>query len=153
MCQRVGVVGHDAATAASVLRVASQLVDGIQQGLVDRGFDDVRPVHGFAFARLSGTPATASELAAHLGVSKQAAAQMVDHLVERGYLRREPDPADRRARRLVLTGRGRACTAAADQAAGDVVRRWRDQLPAGGFEQLEQVLHVIAVPGRLRPAW
>jgi len=76
--------------AAAVLRVASQLVDGIQQGLARRGFDDVRPVHGFAFARISGARVTTSELAAHLGVTKQAAAQLVDHLVEHGYLRREP---------------------------------------------------------------
>ena len=51
----------DPATAGAVLRVASQLVDGIQQGLARRGFNDVRAVHGFAFARLSGTPATASD--------------------------------------------------------------------------------------------
>jgi len=146
------MTGYDPAVAAAVLRVASQVVDGIQQGLARRGFDDVRPVHGFAFARLSGAPATASELAAHLGVTKQAAAQLVDHLVKRGYLRREPDPTDRRARLLVLTERGRACTAAADQAAGDVVQHWRNQLPAAQFEQLQQALHAIAVPGRLRPA-
>jgi len=143
----------DPATAAAVLRVASQLVEGIQQGLAHRGFDDVRPMHGFAFARLSGLPATASELAMHLGVTKQAAAQLVDYLVERGYLRRDPDPTDRRARLLVLTEHGRACTAAADQAAADVVQHWRDQLPERQFEQLQKALHTIAVPGRLRPAW
>lgn len=145
--------GVDAALSAALLRVASQLVDGIQAGLARRGFDDVRPVHGFAFARLSGTPATASELATHLGVTKQAAAQLVDHLVQRGYLRRETDPTDRRARLLVLTERGRACTAAADQAAVDVVQHWRDQLPEAGFEQLQHALHTLALPGRLRPAW
>ena len=143
----------DPALAASVLRVASQLVDGISEGLVRRGFDDVRPVHGFAFARLSGAPATASELAAHLGVTKQAAAQLVDQLVARGYVRREPDPSDGRARLLVLTTKGKACTAAADAAAADVVRQWRDQLPPSQFDQLQQALRALAVPGRLRPAW
>ena len=142
----------DPATAVAVLRVASQLVEGIQQGLAHRGFDDVRPMHGFAFARLSGAPATASELAMHLGVTKQAAAQLVDYLVERGYLRRDPDPTDRRARLLVLTEHGRACTAAVDQAAADVVQHWREQLPERQFEQLQKALHTIAVPGRLRPA-
>lgn len=88
----------DPALAAAVLRVASQLVDGIQQGLSRRGFDDLRPVHGCDVARLSGAPGAASELAAHLGVTRQATAQLVDHLVERGYLRREPAPTDRRAR-------------------------------------------------------
>lgn len=143
----------DPALGYAVLRVASQLVDGIQEGLVRRGFDDVRPAHGFAFARLSGAPATASELATHLGVSKQAAGQLVDHLVKRGYLRRQPDPADGRARLLVLTSRGRACTIAADEAAAEVVRLWRDQLNPSQFAQLQQALQALAVPGRLRPTW
>jgi DNA-binding MarR family transcriptional regulator len=143
----------DPGTAAAVLRVASQLVDGIQQGLLHRGFDDVRPVHGFAFARISGGPTTTSDLAAHLGVSKQAAAQLVEHLVQHGYLRREANPADGRARFLVLTEHGRACTTAADQAAGDVVQQWRDELSSEQFQHLQQALLTLAVPGRLRPAW
>lgn len=144
---------EDAGTAAAVLRVASQLVDGIQQGLRHRGFDDVRPLHGFAFARISGGPTTTSDLATHLGVSKQAAAQVVDHLVQRGYLRRESNPADGRARFLVLTEHGRACTVAADEAAGNVVEQWRHQLPQHQFEQLQDALLRLAVPGRLRPTW
>jgi DNA-binding MarR family transcriptional regulator len=147
------VAQSDPATAAAVLRVASQLVDGIQQGMARRGFNDARPVHGFAFARISGARATTSDLAAHLGVTKQAAAQLVDHLVDRGYLLREADSSDGRARLLVLTDRGRACTVAADQAAGDVMQHWRDQLPDEQFEQLQEALQRIALPGRLRPAW
>lgn len=143
----------DPATAAAILRVASQLVDGIQQGLAERGFRDVRPAHGFAFARISGSPATTSELAVHLGVSKQAAGQLVDHLVGRGYLRREADPSDGRARLLLLTELGWACTRAADEAAADVVGRWRAELPDGHFQVMREALAQIAQPGRLRPPW
>jgi len=153
VCQDDVVAESDPATAAAVLHVASQLVDGIRHGLARRGFHDVRPVHGFAFARISGARATTSDLAAHLGVTKQAAAQLVEHLVGRGYLRREADPSDGRARLLVLTDHGRACTFAADQAAADVVQQWRDQLPAEQFKQLQEALARIALPGRLRPAW
>ncbi len=138
---------------AAVLRVATQLVDGIQEGLARRGFDDVRPAHGFAFARISGTQATTADVAAHLGITKQAAAQLVDHLVGRGYLTREADPRDGRAKLLVLTKRGRACTTAAEQAVNDVVQRWKAQLPAHQFAEMRDALNQIAVPGRLRPAW
>lgn len=144
---------NDAALAAAVLRVAAQLVDGIQSSLSRQGFDDVRPVHGFAFARISGARATTADIAAHLGVTKQAAAQLVAHLVERGYLRRVPDPTDGRARLLVLTDRGQACTAAADRAAEDVVESWRGQLPEDQFRHLRSAVQQLAVPGRLRPAW
>src|SRR4051794_8541645 len=115
-------------TAVAVLQVATQLVDEIQAGVVARGFDDVSPTHGFAFVRISSGPATTSDVAEHLGVTKQAASQLVEHLVRRGYVRREHDPRDARARLLVLTDRGERCTEAATAAAGDAVRSWRGRL-------------------------
>lgn len=139
--------------AGAVLRLATQLVDGIQQGVRARGFDDVRPAHGFAFARIAAGRATTSDVAEHLGVTKQAASQLVEHLVSGGYLRREPDPLDARARLLVLTARGRRCTRAADEAAAEVVGRWRTALDPGQLAVLEAALTTIAAPGPLRPAW
>lgn len=139
--------------AAAVLRLGSQLVDGIQDGLARRGFDDVRPAHGFAFVRISAGDATTADLATYLGVTKQAASQLVDHLVRRGYLTREPDPTDARARLLRLTGRGQACTLAAEDAAAETVVAWRGQLEPAEFASLEVALRKIVVPGRLRPSW
>lgn len=140
-------------TATAVLRLATELVDGVQQGLAERGFLDVRPVHGFAFARLSGAPATTAQLADHLGITKQATSELVAHLVGRGYLTRTPDPHDRRARLLVLTDRGHACTRAAEQAAADTVDQWNDKLTLQQQADLRSTLLVISSPGRLRPAW
>jgi DNA-binding MarR family transcriptional regulator len=143
----------DWAVAAATLRVAAQLVDGIQAGLAARGFLDIRPVHGFAFAVLSGTESTTTELATELGVTKQAAGQLVDHLVARGYLIRRPDPRDGRAQLLVMTARGRACTAAAEQAAAEVMSGWRARLSPDVYGAFSSAVATIAEPGRLRPAW
>jgi DNA-binding MarR family transcriptional regulator len=55
---------------------------------------------------LEGTRLT--ELAARLGVTKQAAGQLVDELVEMGVLERVPDPADARAKLIRFSKRGRA---------------------------------------------
>jgi hypothetical protein len=66
-----------------LLGAARALVDGIHAGVRARGFTDVRPAHGFAFVRLSGTGATVNELAEHLEITKQAASQMADELVRR----------------------------------------------------------------------
>ncbi|MBH0118141.1 winged helix-turn-helix transcriptional regulator [Rhodococcus sp. CX] len=136
-----------------VLRAASQLVDAIQEGVAARGFTDVRPSHGFAFARISSGDATASDLAEHLGVTKQAAGQLVDQLVDRGYVTREADPTDARARLLRLTDRGWACTRAADDAAREVVEQWRDRLDPATYAALGTALRTVVTPGRLRPAW
>jgi len=140
-------------TATTVLRLAAELVDGVQKGLAERGFIDVRPVHGFAFARLSGAPATTAQLAEHLGITKQATSELVGYLCENGYLTRAPDPDDRRARLLVLTERGHACTRAAQQAAADTVDRWNAKLTVQQQVDLSRTLTAIASPGRLRPAW
>lgn len=46
------------------------------------------------------------DLAARLGISKQAAHQRVQELVAEGMVALEPDPNDRRARRVVFTEHG-----------------------------------------------
>jgi hypothetical protein len=47
-----------------------------------------------------------------LGVSKQATSQLIDTLVVRGYLERQPNPEDRRRVTIEATERGRAAAAA-----------------------------------------
>jgi DNA-binding MarR family transcriptional regulator len=57
-----------------------------------------------------GVPAV--ELIRSLGVTRQAASQLIDTLVLRGYLSREINPDDRRRMNIVLTERGRTAAAA-----------------------------------------
>jgi DNA-binding MarR family transcriptional regulator len=52
------------------------------------------------------------ELAKHLGIAPRSATEVVDSLEERGLVRRETDPADRRATLVVVTDAGRALGAA-----------------------------------------
>jgi hypothetical protein len=50
---------HDPeALAVGLLSVSRALVDGVSAGVRARGFGDVRPAHGFAFARLAPDGAT-----------------------------------------------------------------------------------------------
>jgi DNA-binding MarR family transcriptional regulator len=89
----------------------------------------------------------------HLGITKQAAGQLVEYLVDHGYVMRRPDERDARARLLLLTKRGHACTAAAEASAAETVDAWRSQLGTPGFSQLHAALITITTPGRLRPSW
>jgi DNA-binding MarR family transcriptional regulator len=136
-----------------LLNAARTLVDGIDAGVRARGFTDVRPAHGFAFARLASDGATVSQLADHLDVTKQAASQMVEELVTKGYVERRPHPDDARARLIVLSARGWACTRAADEAATDLLRPWADALGPDRLGALRADLSRLAAPGRLRPIW
>lgn len=81
--------------------------DQFHERLDQVGLEPLRPAHGYTFRFLAERRATTQDLAAHLGVSKQAAAKTVVELVEWGYVRREPHPTDKRAQYLDLTTKGR----------------------------------------------
>lgn len=97
--------------------------------------------------------ATTSQLAEHLGVTKQAAAQLVEELVAKGYVERRPHPDDGRARLIVLTGKGRNCTRAAEAAIADTAGRWTSQLGERRLAALAEGLLRIAPRGPLHPLW
>jgi DNA-binding MarR family transcriptional regulator len=139
--------------AFSLLAASRALVDGISAGVSARGFGDVRPAHGFAFARLSAGGATITQLAEHLDVTRQAAAQLVDELVAKGYVERRPHPRDARARLIVLTDKGNACTQAAQAAITETLRPWETALGPDRLLSLRDDLLRVAPGGPLRPAW
>lgn len=141
------------AVVALVLGAGGDLVQRVHEGVVARGFPDVRPAHGFAFVRISHGGATASELADYLGTTRQAASQLVDELESKGYVQRRPHPVDARARLVTLTDRGWACTRAAEQAAADAVRPWAKALGERRLRQLREDLAKVAPAARLRPIW
>jgi DNA-binding MarR family transcriptional regulator len=91
-----------------LLGLAFQLLLGeFNERVAEAGYPDLRPVHGLAFQALGAQGATSTELAARLGVTKQAAGQLVDDLERRGYVRREPHPAGGRRKLVVLTDAAR----------------------------------------------
>lgn len=141
------------ALPALLLGAASTLVQTIHEGVAQRGFTGLRPAHGFAFARLAPDGASIAELAEHLGVTKQAASQLVEDLLQRGYVSAQPHPRDARAKLITLTDLGWACTRAADEAALAAVRGWAGRLGLDRVDELTADLALLARPGRLRPLW
>jgi|SRR5882724_280631 len=74
-----------------------------------------------------GEPGSQLELAQHLGVDRTVMTYLLDDLERAGLVERSPDPADRRARRVAATPRGR-------ELLGDLDRRLQaaeDQVLAG----------------------
>lgn len=140
------------ALSAVLLAAAGELTHRINDGVVARGFE-ARPMYGFAFTRLAPHGATVTDLAAHLGVTKQAASQLVEDLVRKGYVERRPHPDDARARLVVLTERGWACTRAAEEAAAEAVGAWVELIGEGEVRALRDQLARIAPHGPIRPAW
>jgi DNA-binding MarR family transcriptional regulator len=82
----------------------------MHRALSEAGYDDV-PKNGMYIIggmALGTGEIPLGQLIKELRVSKQAAGQLVDTLVLRGYLKRGEDPEDRRKSNITLTERGRA---------------------------------------------
>ncbi|MFJ3927778.1 MarR family winged helix-turn-helix transcriptional regulator [Streptomyces sp. NPDC090022] len=121
------------------------------------GYADLRPQHGMAFQVLKGPGATSSELAERLGVTKQAAGQLVDDLEARGYVRREPHPEGGRRKLVVLT----AAATAHLETAGRILHELEAEIGAGtdlaalrgGLARLVRTLNGPGDLPALRPVW
>jgi DNA-binding MarR family transcriptional regulator len=129
-------------TYGSAIRAAQEAV----------GCDDVPRNGAYVIAAIAwgGTPL--SQIIRELGVSKQAAGQLVDTLVARGYLDRSPDPEDRRRLTVELTERGRVAFAAGRAAVEEVDGQLRERIGADYVAHARVALGAIIDVGLDRAA-
>jgi DNA-binding MarR family transcriptional regulator len=111
--------------------------------LAQAGFDDVPRNGSYVLAASARDGAQLSHIIKELGVSKQAAGQLIDTLVSRGYLDRSVDPQDRRRLTIALTERGAAAAAVITVAVAAVDTRLAGNVSA------EHIAHARAVLGAL----
>jgi DNA-binding MarR family transcriptional regulator len=114
------------------------------------GYDDI-PKNGLyvigGLARDAGAYPL-SQLIEELQLSKQAAGQLVDILVVRGYLNREVDSEDRRRLTIGLTDRGRAAAKVLAAAGAAVDDALMSQVGAKDVERTRRVLFALVAMGR-----
>ncbi len=93
----------------ALLRAARRTYGSVViEALAEAGCDDMPRNGSYVIGAIARSGAPLSQIISALGVSKQAAGQLVDTLVTRGYLARAADPGDRRRLTITLTGRGLA---------------------------------------------
>jgi DNA-binding MarR family transcriptional regulator len=120
----------------------------IVEGVNAAGFPN-RPAHSSVMAHIDvegGTRLTT--IAARANITPQAVGELVDDLERLGYVVRQPDPADRRAKRIVLTQRGRESVAAAFEVIGALETELEDLLGSADLAHLHDMLGRIATGGR-----
>lgn len=83
----------------------------IWEGMVKRGYPDIRPSHSAVFANLGMGAVRVTELAERARVTQQAMGKMLKELERTGYVARDIDGGDKRAKEIRLTGRGVALAA------------------------------------------
>jgi DNA-binding MarR family transcriptional regulator len=107
--------------------------------LAERGHGVLRPSHGAVFQYLDDTGMTVSVLAERAQMTKQAMAELVQHLETHGYVVRVPDPSDRRAK-LQPTKRGREVFAIAQELVLEIEARIRRVIGADRARELRNDL-------------
>lgn len=116
--------GEDEEILILLVRARGGFGTTIRAHLAAAGFDDLPRNGPFVLGGMGSHRGSAVDMIRSLGVTRQAASQLIDTLVLRGYLRREINAADRRCVNIVLTERG--------QAAAEAIR--------AGIEQVETEL-------------
>ena len=116
-----------------------------RRDLEGAGYEDIRPTHGcvFRFVREDGMRLT--ELATYAGMTKQSVGELVDDLVHQGYVERVPDPEDRRAKLICLTGKGVEAQRKGFGLIDEVEARWADRFGAERVAELREILEEIVV--------
>jgi DNA-binding MarR family transcriptional regulator len=150
------------ASTPTLLRTAYNIISAaIYRGVTQAGATDLRPAHGNAMEMLAIEDGLRlKDMAARAGIASQSMGELVDDLVAKGYLQRREDPADRRAKRIYLTGQGHATAAASKVAARNIEEELRRTLGARRYQDMRRALAAIAgmtpytaaSPGRAPPA-
>lgn len=121
----------------------------MRKALEDAGFDDI-PGNGLYVIgglALGAGDAPLAELIRDLRITKQAAGQLVDTLVTRGYLTRSEDPQDRRRQIVTLTDRGHAAAAVQGNARARIDALLAERIGKVGVGKFRKVLAALIAIG------
>jgi DNA-binding MarR family transcriptional regulator len=129
-----------------LLGVALAVRKRVRHALIERGHD-LHPSHTAVIPNLPPGGMRLTELAERLRVSVQRAGQLVQELERAGYIEREGDADDRRAKRVRYSARGRRLM----QDVADVDEElWRDLRARFGAAAVERLAETI---GAIHREW
>jgi DNA-binding MarR family transcriptional regulator len=114
--------------------------DRVFRALQDAGFDDWTLAQCRVFQRVAPDGSRLTDLADQAQMTKQSAGVLVDQLERLGYVRRVPDPADGRARLIVIEQRGRRAVEVAAATRDEIFSEWKAYLGTRNFTLLRQIL-------------
>jgi DNA-binding MarR family transcriptional regulator len=109
-------------------------------GMVQGGFAWFTEGRGELLAHVDPDGTPQADIVRRAGTSRQAVQQMLDSLVAEGVLARQPDPADGRGNRIVLTAHGARALAHANRVKRRLDAFYRRRLGHRGFGMLRRLL-------------
>ena len=92
---------------------------------------------------VAGRPRTGAEIAALMGMTKQAASKLLDEMEAADYVRRKPDRDDARAKLVTITPRGKRLLATVEAIYRELEAEWAATIGAGHVEQMRANLTAV----------
>jgi len=108
--------------------------------LRQRGYQDVTNTDTTLLANLDTADTSISALARRCGVTRQAASQQLALLSQKGYVSREPDPADSRAILIRRTAKGQALMRDGLEVVAEIEAEYAGVLGARRLAALKELL-------------
>ena len=112
----------------------------IWRALEGRGYPDIRPSHSAVFANLGLGAVRVTELAERAQVTQQAMGKMLKELERMGYVARDVDSEDKRAKEIRLTERGVQLAIDSLEVVDEVRLHYADKIGSLELEKLETSL-------------
>ncbi len=116
----------------------------ITRDLIAAGIEDVPRSGPFVLGGMVNWGASVADMVSGLGVTRQAASQLIDVLVLRGYLTRQTNAEDRRRITVGLTPRGEAAGRIVTEAIASVDRELATRITAQQSAGLRAGLQALA---------
>ena len=111
--------------------------------LNERGYRDITPSHGWVLYNIKETGSRITELAAMAKITKQSMSALSAQMEEAGYIKRKPDPTDRRATLFVLTSKGKKMKDAGQQINREFEKQWQEKLGDKDYHTLRSLLQKL----------
>jgi len=115
----------------------------VAEEVARRGFEDLRPALLAVAQHVKRSGSRVTELAELSMLTKPTVVHMVDELERLGYVDRRPDPADGRAKLVVMTDRGREAEAAGREAIAQIRDAWAELIGERSMARLEADLRTL----------
>jgi DNA-binding MarR family transcriptional regulator len=137
---------------ARLHHATEELGGSLHDRLALKGYADIRPGHGCVFGNIDPDGSRLTDIATRAGYTKQAVGEVVSDLEKLGYAERVPDPADRRAKIIRLTEKGREAQATGFRTIQEIEDEWAERYGEERIEALRELLEEIAGDPAALPA-
>lgn len=120
------------------------LVDELLERLQERGWQDIREIHGYILMALKRNDAnTNNDLAALLSMSKQAMSKIIEMMEREQLIQRITDAQDARAKKLILAPRGEELLASVEEIYAELEEEWAKLIGHDNIELMRKHLEDI----------